>query len=110
VFITALVLLAADALFWSGFGFGEIFGGELSGLVHLVPAVCVLLLGFLAHRRPAEAGIVLTALGAAQAVLLLATSNGSPTARLTVLVLAALPFLIVGGLLLAADRMRQGRV
>ena len=109
VLFTALVLLAVYALFWFVFGLGEIFGGELSGLIHLVPAVCVVLLGFLAHRRPCEGGIVLTALGAAQAVLLLATSNGSLTARLMVLVLAALPFGVVGALLLAARSHAPGQ-
>lgn len=106
VFYTALVLLAIYALFWFAFGFGEIFGGEDSGIIHVAPAVCLLLLWVFAHRRPYESGIVLNALGAAQAVLLLAMTNGSLTSRLNLLLLAALPFVAIGLLLLAASRMR----
>jgi hypothetical protein len=109
VFYTALVLLAIYALFWFVFGFGEIFSGYIGGIIHLAPAVCVVVLWGLARRRPYEAGIVLNALGAAQAVLLLVTTNGSLISRLMVLLLAALPFVLVGLLLLAANRMSRGK-
>ncbi len=107
VFYTALALQVVYALFWFVFGFGEIFGGDISGIIHLAPAVCVVLFAFLAHRRPFEAGIVLTALGGVQAVLLLATLNGSLAMRFNAVLLAALPFIAVGLLLLAAQRMSQ---
>jgi hypothetical protein len=105
IYYTALVLLAVYGLFWLVFGFGEIFAGLVSGLIHVAPALCVALLWVFSHRRPYESGIGLCALGVAQSVFLFAQMGGTLTHRLNTVLLVGLPFVVIGMLLLAASRM-----
>jgi energy-converting hydrogenase Eha subunit A len=107
VFYTALALLAIYALFWFVFGFGEIFAGDIGGLIHIVPAVTVVFLWVLAYRRPLEAGLVLTGLGLVQGLYIFFATGGSASSRLNGVLLAALPFLAIGLLFLAADRLAR---
>jgi|WetSurMetagenome_2_1015567.scaffolds.fasta_scaffold22918_4 hypothetical protein len=59
LFWIALTLLTLYGALWLVFGVGEIAGGDLSGLSHLIPAVLIYTLIYLCWRRPLEGGIIL---------------------------------------------------
>lgn len=114
--LLALALLAVPAVVLLLFAFGEMFGGDISGVQHIPEAVLLLLLAAAAWRYPREVGVALLAIGS----LLLAawlffvftqrepTSHGS---EFLMWVVAALmlfaPPLVAGWLLLRSSRARQ---
>lgn len=55
----ALTILTLYGALWLVFGVGEITGGDLSGMSHLIPAVLIYILIYLCWRRPFEGGITL---------------------------------------------------
>jgi hypothetical protein len=91
-----MLVLALYAAFYLLFFFGEVFGGEPSGVIHLPPALLVIALIYLAYRRPRESGTMLTGLGVLAAAFYLFRGNWS-----TALLIAA-PILGAGLLFLAA--------
>ncbi|MDO9128228.1 MAG: hypothetical protein Q7U34_00025 [Anaerolineales bacterium] len=61
--ITALVLLGLVTAFLLYMGIGEIAFGDWGGIGHLIPAVVLGLLMWLAWKRPLWAGMILVVLG-----------------------------------------------
>lgn len=59
LFWIALTILTLYGAFFLAFGIGEIGGGDISGAMHLAPAILIYLLVFLCWRRPFEGGITL---------------------------------------------------
>jgi len=99
--VTAAVLLL--------FLFGEVAGGDLSGLAHViqvVPLVALLLLGW---WRPGLAGALLLAAGGALAVAYFVESSDSVEfpEQLLVAALFLLPPMLAGTLFLIAGRSRH---
>ena len=66
--IAALVLLALGIAFYLAFAVGEMAGGDMTGVQHLVPTAVLAGLGWMAWRRPRRAGIVLLVLAVPFAV------------------------------------------
>ena len=102
----ALALLGLFIAFWSFMGIGEMAGGDLSGLSHLVPALLVLPLIFLAWKRLLLGGIILVVLGLAAAAYfyndLIRLENKLGGATIT-----GGPFLLAGLLLLVATALAR---
>lgn len=59
LFWIALTILTLYGAFFLAFGVGEVAGGDLSGMIHLAPAVLIYALVYLCWRRPFEGGITL---------------------------------------------------
>ncbi len=104
--IAAMVLLVLYAAFFALFGFGEIFSGDFSGAIHLVPMLILLLLLAVVRRIPLESGVVLTGLG----LLTTAIYALPPAQNWTLALLLGLPWLLIGPLLLAAVGLASRRV
>jgi hypothetical protein len=110
--LAATLLGSITVSMLSLFLFGEVFGGDLSGLVHLIqvaPLVALLAFGW---WRPGLAGALLLALGGALAAaygIEMGGSSVSPTEQLLVAALFLMPPLLAGVLfLLAAHASRAG--
>jgi hypothetical protein len=95
-----LLVLGLHTAFYLVFAIGESVGGDLSGLSHLVPAAVLILLMFLAYRRPAESGWVLLAMGLVSMILYSGIGRGG--FQFQTFLLAAAPSLLAGLLFLAA--------
>jgi hypothetical protein len=65
--VCAATVLILQSVLWFIFGFGEALGGNMSGLIHLLPAALTLALAALAFSLPLEGGLVLLVVGAALA-------------------------------------------
>jgi hypothetical protein len=93
-----LILLIIPVLFLTVFAVGESVGGDLSGLGHLVQAAPLVILAFLAWKRPRVGGLLLIGFGTLLALrFLLFTNNPEPIAILLVFgppILSGLLFLI----------------
>jgi hypothetical protein len=61
--IVGLIFIGLQAVVHLVFATGEVAGGDISGLGHLVPVITTGLLGLLAWRRPLEGGVVIFVLG-----------------------------------------------
>ncbi len=98
----ALVLMGLYVVFWLFFGIGEMISGDLSGAFHLVPAIMVVVLMFLAWRRPKEGGVIIVVLGLLVSLYYaFATMQGGRSFDVTSLI-GGVPFLVSGLLLLGA--------
>ena len=99
----ALVLLGLGVAFYLTFAVGEMVGGDISGVQHLLPAAVLGALLWLGWKRPRTAGIVLLALaiplGAAYIAVLVI--RNLPLAWALWIVL---PPALTGWLFLRADR------
>ncbi len=71
--IVGLLLLGIQVVIYLIFGLGEMTSGDLTGAVHLVSLVVVVLLGIMAWLRPFEGGIVLFVFGFLSAASFLIT-------------------------------------
>jgi 4-amino-4-deoxy-L-arabinose transferase-like glycosyltransferase len=98
----ALALMAAFAGFWAFFGISEMAGGDRSGVMHLVPAVIIVLLMLAVRRRPLEGGIVFLVIGTLVTISALGAYRGGWPRYIGVALVTGVPFLAVGALLLAA--------
>ena len=97
----ALTLMGLSAAFWAFMGVGEMASGDFSGVIHLVPAVMIVLLMLLARRRPFEGGIVLALLGVVTSAYFYDASIG-PEGNLETIAITGVPFLVVGLLFIVA--------
>jgi peptidoglycan/LPS O-acetylase OafA/YrhL len=101
--VAALVLLGLGVAFYSMLAFGEMVGGDISGIQHLPPALTLGALSWVAWRRPLTAGIVLLVLavplGAAYLAFLVVREL-----PLTLWLFIALPPFVTGLLLVQAGR------
>lgn len=104
--IAACVVLAVPLAIFLLFGIGEMVGGDLSGGMHLVEALVVVLLGSLAWKRPFEAGLALSVGGVALAAVFLTVLLREPPREglinFSAFLILVLPTLIAGVLFLSA--------
>jgi hypothetical protein len=101
--IVGLIPLGMQVLIFLLFGFGEMFSGDISGAGHLLQALVVAPLGFLAWMRPLEGGIALFIVG-------LVTYLSFPESALLsseILILAA-PQVVSGVLFFIAGILSRG--
>ncbi len=96
--IVACIVLGIPLAIFLVFGIGEMVGGDLSGAMHLLQALFVILLGVLAWMRPFEGGVTLCLCGVAVAGLFLFDLMVAPSPEGSVLspaliILALLPLL-----------------
>jgi hypothetical protein len=101
-----LMLLAIPILVLAAFAVGEVAGGDISGLQHVPELALLVLLGWLAWRRPLWGGAALIALSLICAGLyIFFFASGFPlqTVVVTVALLFAPP-LAAGALFVAASR------
>jgi 4-amino-4-deoxy-L-arabinose transferase-like glycosyltransferase len=98
----ALVLMAAFAGFWAFFGIGEMAGGDGSGVVHLVPAVIIVLLMFAVWRRPLEGGVVFLVIGTLVTVSAFGAYRGGWPRYIMIALVTGVPLIAAGILLLLA--------
>ena len=103
--ITALVIMGLLTAFLLLMGLGEMFGGDISGAGHLIPAALLIVMMWVGWKKPYGSGIFLLVVGIFNAVFY-SKGMGSPE-YLIALTIMALPFLISGGLLLAAALLEQ---
>jgi hypothetical protein len=82
------------------FGIGETAGGDISGVMHLLPGVILAFAMVLAIRQPRPAGVLLLAAGVVYFAILLAVMPDDGWAA----ILLSSPFL-VGGACFAAVRL-----
>lgn len=66
--IIGLIPVGLQVLIYLVFGIGETASGELGGMMHLLQAIVITLLGILAWMRPLEGGIALFVCGALSAI------------------------------------------
>lgn len=103
--LAAQILLGAYAAFWLYFTLGEVFGGDISGLSHLPPALAAIGLIYLSRKLPLETGIVLVALGVIISAYFLVAVDGGISEILPAMALMSLPYvgsgllMLVGGIL-----------
>lgn len=104
---TALVLMGIYTAFWLFFGMGEMISGDLSGVIHLVPAILLIVFMFLAWRRPVEGGVALIILGVLASLYYgVATMQGGRSFQVTSLI-GGVPYLLFGLLLLGATALAR---
>ena len=103
----AVVMLWVNAAFWAFMGVGEVLGGDISGVGHLLPAVLGGILAWLVGRRPGEGAVVLVGLGMITTAWYLWPKAGGWQFDMVPIVLLAMPFLVPGLLLWAAFENRE---
>lgn len=79
---------------WLLFGLGEVFGGDLSGLSHLIPAILMIILVLVSWKWPRVGGLVMLVLGLFAAIALYSTTPNST--GLSIALLTGGPFLVSG--------------
>jgi peptidoglycan/LPS O-acetylase OafA/YrhL len=104
----AFVLLGLGFAFYLMFAVGELAGGDISGVQHLLPAAILAALLWLGRRRPRRAGIILLVLSVPFAVgyVALLVVRDLP---LTWALVVALPPVVTGLLLVRAGREAGAR-
>ena len=103
----ALVLMAIYTAFWLFVGIAEMTSGDLSGVIHLVPAIMLVGLMFLARRRPIEGGVVLVVLGVLASVYFFAATHGGSAFQIQAALFGGAPYVVFGLLFLAAAALAQ---
>lgn len=107
---TALALMGLYAFVWLVFGIAEVISGDFSGIIHLVPAIMLIVLMFLAWKRPLEGGIVFAVLGILASLYFgVSTMQGGRAFQVTSLI-GGVPYLVFGLLCLIAVAMTQKRL
>jgi hypothetical protein len=102
--IAAMVPLGVMVLVLLAFGIGESVGGDLTGLMHLVPVVFVGVVVWLCWKRPLWGGILLLAGAGFEALTFWKLfSMADAAAIISPLVIMILPLAFSGLLLLAAE-------
>ena len=97
----ALVPLGLMTAFLLLMGIGEMVGGDLSGVAHLIPAVPVVILMFLVSKQSAVGGGVLVILGLLAAIYYYGEMI-RPQDKLQAALFMGSPFVVSGLLLLVA--------
>lgn len=97
----ALILMGVSAAFWAFMGVGEMASGDFSGVIHLVPAVMIVLLMLLARRRPFEGGIVLALLGVVTSAYFY-NAGAALASNMGIIAITGAPFLVAGLLFIVA--------
>jgi len=105
--IAALVLLGLGVAFYLIFAVGEMAGGDITGVQHLLPAALLGALLWLGWKRPRTAGIVLLALAVPLGAAYIAVLVVRDLPLLWALWIA-LPPLLTGWLLVRAGQDEPG--
>lgn len=112
LFWIALTILTLYGAFFLAFAIGEVAGGDLSGAMHLVPAVIIYVLVYLCWRRPFEGGITLLACSVISGIGAIPVFLSRSVGNYFSVFLGVLPSLCAGSLLLLASILarRRGKV
>ena len=105
--LAAQILLGAYAAFWLYFTLGEVFGGDISGLSHLPPAVAAIGLIYLTRKLPLESGIVLVALGVIISAYFFVMVGGELSQKLQPILFLGFPYIAVGLLMVVGGVMAK---
>ena len=101
---TGLLILLIPGLFISLFLFGEVIGGDVSGLGHLIQLIPLILLGFIAVRHSYFSGITLVFLGFTLGITY-ALFSGFPFPTIIIVdLILFLPLIISGAFLIASSQ------
>lgn len=100
----ALLILVLPIGFLLLFTFGEVFGGDISGLSHLVQAAPLIILAYLAWKKPFLGGVLIVASAIILAIIFNLIMNDSPTSKLLVSLILFLPPTISGTLLIYSSK------
>lgn len=106
--LAGLVIVGLGSLFFLAMGVGEMAGGDLSGFIHLPPAVVLGALVYLGRRHPFAVGMVLVIIAFGLASLYAIAGDLALGLRIAWALQIALPPLVAAGLLLAASRREGG--
>lgn len=104
--ITALVLMALAAAFFTFMGVGEMLGGDLSGMGHLPPVALIILLMWFGWKKPLAAGITMFLLGVSIGIYFFNIINPAEY-KMTATFIMSGPFILPGLLFLAAALIEQ---
>jgi hypothetical protein len=102
LFWIALTILTLYGAFFLAFGVGEVAGGDLSGVIHLAPALLIYALVYLCWRRPFEGGITLMAAAIISGVRVIPANLANSTGNSFYELIGFLPSFAAGFLLLIA--------
>ncbi len=105
----ALVLMGLYVALLLFFGLGEMMSGDFSGIIHLTPAIMVIVLMWLVWRRPVETGIVLVIVGVLAAFYYGAAAMQGGGPFLAGVLIGGAPYLAAGLAALAAAAMARRR-
>ena len=101
--IAAMVPLGFMVAILLVFAIGESVGGDLSGLMHLVPVGFVILVSWFCWKRPLWGGILLLAAAIFEAVFFGISMRGAgPGAVVSPIIIMIMPLTLSGALLLTA--------
>lgn len=100
----ALLILAVPIGFLLLFTFGEVFGGDISGLSHLIQAAPLIILAYLAWKKPFLGGILILAFAIVLAIVFNLMMNDSLTSKLLVSLILFLPPVVSSILLITASK------
>lgn len=103
--ITALVLMALAALFFSFMGVGEMLGGDLSGGMHLPPVALIALMMWFGWKKPLTGGATMFGLGVVISVFFLFVTSQAESG-IAILLMGG-PFLLPGLLFMAASLLEN---
>ena len=80
------------------FFFGEVFGGDITGFIHLVQLIPIIIIIFVLWKWPKAGGIILIILGISFAVLYAVSmfSNQNPVGFITTEALLFVPLILAG--------------
>ena len=101
--IAAMLPLGFMILILLAFGIGESLGGDLGGLMHLVPVVFVGLVIWLCWKRPLWGGLLLLAGALLEMIVSLNVLLNRPPLWYWTLIIMILPLAFSGLLLLMAE-------
>lgn len=89
------------------FTFGEVFSGDFSGLSHLIQALPIALLLWLAFKKPFVAGVILVGVGVVSGIVY---ALSVPFEALTILIVEGLLFVppvVSGALLILSEKKKR---
>lgn len=104
--ITGLITLIIPIVFLLLFLFGEIIGGDISGLVHLFQVLPLLIIVFIAWKWPRVGGSILVYLGLVLGLIYALTAHFSVQTIILVELILFLPPVIAGIFFLLSSRSK----
>lgn len=104
--ITGMAILLLPIFFLSAFLFGETFGGDITGLIHLVQVLPLILLLFLAWRWPKIVGVILVVLGLIAGILYFLSTRFPIQTIILVEAIVFLPPVIAGAFLFFSSKKK----
>jgi hypothetical protein len=99
---TAFVLAGLLAIFLLFMGLGEMFGGDIGGIQHVIPAAVLLALMWVGWKKPYWGGSGLCIAGVLFSIVVIAMNIPTEIKRNALLIMA-LPALLSGALLITSS-------